>query len=44
MITEKVTSFYDEMKTTDKCTFAVGQLQNFKERAAGDIKMECSSY
>jgi hypothetical protein len=28
---EKVKSFYDEMKISDKCTFCDGWLKNFKE-------------
>ena len=41
MIIDKVMSFCDEMKITDKCTFSEGWLQNLKEPAAeGDIQME----
>jgi hypothetical protein len=29
MMIEKAKSFYDEMETTDKCTFSEGWLQNY---------------
>lgn len=42
MIIEKKVSLYDEMKTSDSCTFSEGQVQNFKE-CHGIRKLDRSS-